>query len=402
MSRGSRWLVPLCLASLLWSFSFGLNAPLASLWMQASLGAEDAGRKDTLIGLNTSAYYLGIALAAGAVPCLMRRWGHRALLLGMIVSGVTAAAFPWGGGLLGWFVLRALNGVAGAASLIPLETYVNRNSTPRRRAQTFGYYAFCVALGMALGTLVGLQLYPLAPRVAFLLGGAAALLGGVVVMVWKPTFPADAEKGYGRAPLDFGRNFLGFGSAWSQGFLEGGMVALLPIYLLSTGLSEGAVSWLMSGLMVGVILAQVPLAWLADRLGRLAVLAGCNAVALGGIACLMVPAGTAWLALWLFAVGACSGAFYPLGLALLGERLPPAGLARANAWFLAINCAGSVTGPAVVGHVMDLFGRGAMFLAGGGAVGLVLAGWGATALLRRKTARRETAVPAVADRARAA
>jgi MFS family permease len=381
MSRGSRWLAPLCLASLLWAFSFGVNAPLASLWMQ------DAGCNDTLKGLNTSAYYLGIALAAGAVPWLMRRWGRRALLLGMIASGVTAAAFPWGGGLFGWFALRALNGIAGAVSLIPLETYVNRNAAPERRARMFGYYAFCVALGMALGTLAGLQLYPFAPRVAFLFGGAAALLGGVVILAWRPAFPADVEEGRGRTPLDFGRNFLSFGSAWSQGFLEGGMVALLPIYLLSTGLTEGAVSWLMSGLMVGVILAQVPLAWLADRLGRLAVLAGCNAVALGGIVCLMAPGGTPWLALWLFAVGACSGAFYPLGLALLGERLPPAGLARANAWFLAINCAGSVTGPAVAGHVMDRFGRGAMFLAGGAAVGLVLAAWGVLVLLRRKTTR---------------
>jgi MFS family permease len=396
MARGPRWIAPVCLASLLWAFSFGLNAPLASLWMQ------DGGCNDTLKGLNTSAYYLGIAVAAGAVPWLMRRFGHRALLAGMIASGVTAAAFPWGDGLFGWFALRACNGVAGAVSLIPLETFVNRNSAPQRRAQTFGYYAFCVALGMALGTLVGLQLYPLAPRVAFLLGGAAALLGGAVVLAWRPAFPADSEEGEGRTPLEFGRNILSFGSAWSQGFLEGGMVALLPIYLLSTGFSEGAVSWLMSGLMVGVILAQVPVAWLADRLGRLAVLAGCNTVALGGIACLMVPAGTAWLALWLFAVGACSGAFYPLGLALLGERLPAAGLARANAWFLAINCAGSVTGPAVAGHVMDRFGRGAMFLAGGGAVGLVLAGWGLVALARRGPSPGAAALPEAQARQRRA
>ncbi|HZY83751.1 MAG TPA: MFS transporter [Gemmataceae bacterium] len=391
MSRRPRWLVPLCLASLLWAFSFGVNAPLASLWMQG------AGCGDTLIGLNTGAYYLGIALAAGAVPWLMRRWGRRVLLLGMIASGVTAAAFPWGGGLFGWFMLRVLNGVAAAVSLIPLETYVNRNSAPERRAQAFGYYAFCVALGMALGTLAGLQTFPLAPRIAFLLGGAAALLGAVVVLTWRPAFPADAEEVRGPTPLEFGRNFLSFGSAWSQGFLEGGMVALLPIYLLSTGLSAGAVSWLMSGLMVGVILAQVPVAWLADRLGRLAVLAGCNAVALGGIACLLVPAGTAWLALWLFAVGACSGAFYPLGLALLGERLPPAGLARANAWFLAINCAGSLTGPVVAGAIMDLFGRGAMFLAGGGAVGLVLALWGLAALAGRARAGSGAALPDKAE-----
>lgn len=372
-----RWIVPLCLASLLWAFSFGVSAPLAALWMQ------DAGCSDTLIGLNTSTYYLGIALAAGLVPGLMRRWGPGCLVLGMTASALTAAAFPWGGGLPGWFAWRGLNGAAGALSLIPLETFVNHYSPPGRRGQTFGCYAFCIALGMALGTLGGLQAYAAVPRAAFVAGGCAALLGGAVVLAWRPRFPAAADEGPGRVPLAFARNFLSFGSAWSQGFLEGGMVGLLPIYLLSAGLSQAAVSWLMSGLMVGVILAQVPVGWLADRVGCTAALAGCNVVALAGIACLLHRAGVGWLLLWLFAVGACSGAFYPLGLARLGERVPPAGLARANAWFLAINCLGSLTGPAVTGAVMDRFGRGALFAAGGGAVGLVLAVWVALEARRR-------------------
>jgi MFS family permease len=372
-----RWIVPLCLASLLWAFSFGVNAPLAALWMQ------DAGCSDSLIGLNTSAYYLGIALAAGLVPGLMRRWGPGCLVFGMGASALTAAAFPWGGGLPGWFAWRGLNGAAAAMSLIPLETFVNHNSPPGRRGQTFGCYAFCIALGMGLGTLAGMQAYAAAPRAAFVAGGCAALLGAVVILAWRPRFPAAEDEGPGRAPLAFGRNFLSFGSAWSQGFLEGGMVGLLPIYLLSVGLSHTAVSWLMSGLMVGVIIAQVPVGWLADRVGCTAALVGCNVVALAGIVCLLHQAGVGWLLLCLFAVGACSGAFYPLGLARLGERVPPAGLARANAWFLGINCLGSLTGPAVTGAVMDRFGRGALFAAGGGAVALVLVAWVALEAGRR-------------------
>src|SRR5207249_9497035 len=125
--------------------------------------------------------------------------------------------------------------------------------------------------------------------------------------------------------------------------------------------SEAAASWLMSGLMIGIIVAQVPVAWLADRLGRTAVLVGCNVVALFGMTCLMFPTGTGWMALWLFAVGACSGAFYPLGLALLGERVPPGGMARANACYLAINCGGSMTGPVIAGAMMEWFGNRAMF-----------------------------------------
>jgi MFS family permease len=214
------------------------------------------------------------------------------------------------------------------------------------------------------------------------------LLGTVVVIAWRPELASAAEAKHAATPLEFRRNFLSYGSAWTQGFLEGGMVGLLLIYLLAAGLSEDDASSLMSGLMIGVIVAQVPVAWLADRLGRSLVLLVCNVVALIGIACLLVPGSGAWLAIWLLVVGASSGALYPLGLALLGERLPTTGLARANAWYLGINCLGSVTGPVVAGRCMDWFGRGALFVAGGGAVLVVLATWLVLQITKRP---RETA-----------
>ncbi len=373
-----RWMVPLCLVSVLWAFSFGVNAPLASLWM------DKYGCSKSLVGVNTGVYYLGIALAATLVPCAMRRWGWIALFAGVGASAVTAAAFPWGGGVTGWFALRGLNGMMAALSLIPLETYVNRRSPEDRRATNFGCYAFCIALGMAAGEVVALQMAPSRPRLAFLFAGASALVGAVVVALWKPVFPESTEDTAERTPIRLGRDFLAFGSGWVQGFLEGGMVALLSIYLLAVGLSNETASWLMGGLMIGIILAQVPVAWLADRLGRLLVLAGCNAVALVGIGCLLWTGGVAWLAFWLFVVGACSGAFYPLGLALLGERTPPAGISRAGAWFLAINCLGSLTGPVVAGAMMDWLGRNAMFVAGGGAIGVLFVGWAIAAVCCRE------------------
>jgi MFS family permease len=373
-----RWMAPLCVVSVLWAFSFGVNAPLASVWMQTK------GCSDTLIGLNTGVYYLGIAVAAIFVPWAMRRWGCAALFMGVSASAVTSAAFPWSGGVPDWFALRGLNGMAGALSLIPLETFVNRQSSEDRRATHFGYYAFCIALGMALGNVTALQMAPSQPRLAFLLGGASALAGAVVVALWRPIFPEAMEPINRRIPIRLGRDFLAFGSGWVQGFLEGGMVGLLSIYLLSVGLSHEAASWLMGGLMIGVILAQAPLAWLADRFGRVMVLAGCNGVALVGIGCLLWTAGVGWLAFWLFVVGACSGALYPLGLALIGERTPPEGMSRAGAWFLAVNCLGSLTGPVVTGAVMDWFGRGALFAAGGGAILAVFAGWAVSAVVCRE------------------
>src|SRR5262249_34478440 len=101
----------------------------------------------------------------------------------------------------------------------------------------------------------------------------------------------------------------------------------------------------------------------------------------GGLACIPAVRGPFAIAALLFAAGACSGAFYPLGLALLGERLPASDLARANAWYLAINCAGSLCGPVLAGTAMDWFGQEALFPAALIAVLLVVAAW---AVLRRR------------------
>jgi MFS family permease len=276
--------------------------------------------------------------------------------------------------LVGWFLLRLLNGLAGAMSLIPIETLVNRTAPRGQRSRNFGYYAFTMALGIALGTLVGTQIYPFAPRWAFVIGGCG-VLPGTAALAWLTWPELSAEPRHQRITLALGRNLLSFGSAWSQGFLEGSMMALLPVYLLAIGLSEAPAGWLMSGIIIGVIVFQVPVAWLADRFGRTAVLLSCHAVVMGVLALSYFGLSLSALAVCLFLAGACSSAFYPLGLAILGERVPGAGLAKANAWFLGINCLGSLVGPVAAGAAMDQFGKQALFAAALASVVLVLPSW---------------------------
>jgi MFS family permease len=320
-----RALALICATSAGWSFSFGLGAPLASLWLDA------AGCAKNVIGWNTGTYYAGMALAALGVPWVMQRFGKTCTVLGMLLSGLSVAAFPWGAGLAWWFGVRLLNGVAGAMSLIPLETYVNRDSPPEHRARNFAYYAVAVTLGWALGNWLGLHLYHTAPLLAFALGGAAAALSGVAVWAWLPRPRELPPAAASREPLPLGKNLLSFGSAWNQGFLEGGMVAFLSLYLLSLGLSNDQVGWLTSATMVGVLAFQIPVAWLADRFGRAVVLLGCYAAVVAALVALPLCTPSVWLVVWLLLVGACSGAFYPLGLALLGERVAETVLDRANA-----------------------------------------------------------------------
>ena len=362
LPNAPRTLALVSLASLGWAVSFGLLSALAPLWLRSH------GQSAGVIGLNTSLYYLGVAVTAPFVPWLMRRAGRNCVLVGMVGDALTTALFPYAGGALGWHLLRFVGGVCTALSLIPMETQVNHGAAPEHRGRDFGIYAFCVALGIALGPAIGLPLYPIGPRLAFLLGGAITFAAIVFAWMGMPLELIEEKKGEVCGPVAWWRHSLGFSTAWVQGFLEGGTFAFLALYLMSRGHSEPLAGVLMAALFAGVVAAQLPMGWLADRLGRHRVLLACHVLLLAGLALVPLSTRTLPLAALLFLVGAACGAMYPLGLALLGERLPREAIGEANAWYLAANCAGSLLGPLVVGLAVEGLGLSALFTVGAAAL----------------------------------
>jgi MFS family permease len=367
-NSAARWrtLLVLCLVSAGWAFSFGVGATLSPLWL------GDAGLSAKVRGLNTSIYYLGIALASLFVPRLMARADRSCMVAGIVVDAAVTALFPWTESPTVWHLLRLAGGIASAMALIPMETRVNCNAPSEYRARDFGFYAFSVALGVGLGTVVGLELYAEAPRLGFALGGAVTLAAAVLAQAGLPAAGGAVEGDGSGEPLVLERHLLSLGSAWVQGFLEGATVTFLPLYLIGLGHGKDGAGDLMGSLFLGVILIQVPVAWLADHLGRMRVLVLCHLVLLIGLVCLPWCVRMPSLAGWLFAVGGTCSALYPLGLALLGERAGAGALARGNSWYQASNSAGSLCGPFLVGLAIDGFGQRAQFAAGAAAVVAVL------------------------------
>src|SRR5262249_17865683 len=263
----------------------------------------------------------------------------------------------------------------------------NHSAAPEHRSRNFGLYAVSMALGIAAGTGLGLQYYTDAPHLVFAIAGVPAVVAAGLIGVCPGAFAPPPQETGRCLELAVRRNVLSFGSAWSQGFLEGGMVGHLAVYLLFLGMSEGATSWVVSGIMIGIIVFQVPVAGLADRFGRTGALIACYAATAVALAVMPFCGPSAWLVAALLVAGACSTAFYPLGVTLLGERLPPSALARGNARFLMFNCLGSVVGPAGAGAAMDVFGKPALFVSAEGAILLVLATWGVQRYADRRSAR---------------
>lgn len=361
-----RNLLLICLATAAWSFGFGAGSQLVSQWM------HDREASSELIGWGHSCYYLGLAVASLGVPWLTRRLGPRAAALGMIACGPTLVLFPWMGGAAGWFALRLLNGAASALSLVPLEALVSRDAMPSRKARDFAFYGVALTLGGAVGMWAGLSLYEQNAMLAFLLASAAPMAGGLAIGRWLEPGPSTPAEVAPPIALQWRRHVLSFGTAWSQGFLEGGMLAFLALYLVSRGLTADVAGDLMGLMTVGVVLFQVPVSWLADRHGRAPVLLGCYAAVIAGLALAPVCPGTVALAVCLFVFGACAGAMYPLGLALLGDGHSEASLARTYSWYLAMECVGSLMGPPAMGIAIDVWGGWAMFVVGLAATVLVL------------------------------
>lgn len=387
-----------CVIAALWSFSFGLGTQATSHWLKIE------GASDTLVGLVHAAYYLGVAATSLLVPMLTRRFGLRTVSMGLFVSSVSLAAFPLADGGAGWLALRFVSGAGCATCLVPMETFISRHSPADRRTEYFGYYAVALTVAGAAGIAIGLEgfnpdgvliqvlgsaenAFFVGAVFPFLAGGIAEAL--LVRDAWDDA-PAAA------VPVAWRKHVLSFGTAWGQGFLEGGMLAFLSLYLVSRGLSTSTAGVLMGLAMIGVIAFQVPVAWVADRCGRQPTLLACYAVALAGLLAVPWCESAVWLGVWLFLFGACSGAMYPLGLSLLDDSVPASSLARAYAWYMTMECIGSQMGAAAMGRARDLWGPTSMFFVAAAGLAAVLAVWGATgraAISKRSAAekRREAA-----------
>lgn len=372
MPISSPRLALVCLAIAGWGFGFGVGTQVVSLW------AKQRGASDSLIGWLHAIYYLGVALTAIVVPLLARRWGLRTVLAGMAISVLTLVLFPWSRGEVDWFVLRGVSGAGCALSVIPLETLLSQSSPPEKRTRVFGWYGFAITLGGALGMGAGPMLHPehvSADPTAMLIASMGPILGFVLLAFGLDSkTPLSEEESVVALPIR--PNILPFGTAWGQGFLEGGLIAFLTLYLTKhVKLSQDFAGAVLGTTVVGIVAFQVPASILGDRYGPLRVLLVCYVVAIAGL--LASP----WiLDVWmlmavLLVFGAFTGAMYPLGLSLLGRNTPASGQSKAYAMYLALECVGSVVGAAVTGHARDRWGETALFHTGTIALSLVLLIW---------------------------
>ncbi len=331
--------------------SFGALVPLMSLIL------EERGVDTALIGLNSSMFPLAVLLVTPFLPRLVARLGAiTSILWGLVITVVAILLLPVLPQLSAWFVLRFLIGAGMALHWMVSETWMNLIASERRRATIMGAYATVLAGGFALGPIL-LQVTGTEGWLPFV-AAAVATASSVLPLLL----------GLGLAPLlsvQKGRSILrmirlvpiGMAAALAGGLTDTGIIVLLPVYGLRIGFEEATAILLVTVFIAGNVALQIPIGILADRISRQRILLVCAGIGVAGAVLLPFVLQQPVL-LWslLFLWGGTVFAFYTVGLSLVGQSVPAAQFAAANAAFIVFYESGSITGPAVGGAAMDLVG----------------------------------------------
>lgn len=355
-------------AVMVFGLTYGLTAPLVSLRLSA------AGYSEGLIGLNAAMHAVGVFAVAPLLPWLCRRLPPQALMLfALFAICLTLCLFPLLP-LASWFALRLLLGAFSEVILVVTETWLNHTSVESARAKTMAWYMASLSLGFALGPFLLLAGSGMGP---FFYGALLALAAALILLSRRAqSAPLAQEKGdafwryLALAPLAMAATLL-------NAALEAAGMNLLVLYAVNLGWSEKMATALLSVLMLGAIVLQLPVGWLADRVdrGRLVTLFA----ALSTLGALIWP----WAlrfppAAWglMFCWGGVFVGIYTLVITQVGERFSGTALTGVYAAMSVMWGAGALLGPSLAGFAMSLSTNGLPWLAAAlcGAF-TVYAGW---------------------------
>jgi MFS family permease len=347
-----RRLLPVYLACLGYGVQAGAAMPLVPLAL------ERRGIDNVTIGLVEAMWGIGMIVTAHRIPVIAARLGAVKLVCAALAaSAALTVAFAYTEDLALWFVLSFLSGMVGGVPWVVSEIWINLVVDEPRRGRATAIYAAMMAAGLAIGPMA-LQVVGVYGPQPFLACAAMALLVVLPLLTsWNsaPPIEPSEEGGFRRVFLMVPALLIG---ALASGLGEQAAFSFLPIYGLAAGVpAETGVIWL-SAFVIGNIVLQWPIGWLADRLDRRLVLAGCalaSAVLASSLA-LLDPHGSGILVL-LLVWGGVSFGIYSVGLALLGQRFRSDDIARANAALTSVYTFGGMVGPPIAGGALELAGR---------------------------------------------
>lgn len=335
-------------AASIFGLTYGLSAPLIAVEL------AERGAGEFLIGLNAAMHALGVLAIAPILPRLAVRFGTRRLIFAALaLSALALVAFPFAPGIALWFPLRFLLGVAAEILFVLTETWTNDLSDDRVRGRMMAAYTASLSLGFAGGpailSLIGTN------AGAYWTGAAIAALAMLPLASRRIVAPARMHAASSQ-PLHYLRLApIAIGTTLLNAAVETAGLSFIALYASGMGWSEEQALRLVSTLMIGAIVLQLPIGWLADRMDRRRLTATLAVVSAAGALVWPWMLGNTALAFALvFVWGGVFVGIYTVMLSLVGSRFSGADLVGIYAVMGLAWGAGALVGPAFAGLAMQM------------------------------------------------
>ena len=344
-----RNLLGACAAITIFGFALGELYPLLALVL------EQRGYSEEIIGINAAMSPLGILASAPAIPYLSRRFGAQKVAIAAAAVAATSLLFyRVFDNLPAWFALRFVHGMTVSILFVLSESWVVRFSGRANRGTIVAIYATVLAASFGAGPAV-VGFTGIDGWLPFVIGAVILYTGIIPLMLVRDDNTSQAGpasslwKFLPKAPV-----LLGAVAAFAM--FDASTMSLFPVYGLRTGLDQSTAAFALTAMIMGNVVLQVPIGWLADRTSKRAMLAAC-AVVVGGL-CLTLPfiMGGAMMWLVLPLTGAAAYGMYTVALADLGDRFSGNELIAGTSSFATMWGIGAMTGALISGWAMNVAG----------------------------------------------
>jgi MFS family permease len=312
--------------------------------------AEALGWTANAIGLTGSTYFLGFVVGCLTIPSVVSRVAHIRTFMTM---GAVATLALLGAGLFdslaAWLLLRFATGVALSGLYMTIESWLSEAAPPDRRSTVLAIYTLISLLAMASGQ--GFLAFGAPEDLELVIVGAMLLcLATVPIGLTRMTVPRPLPLTRFSLRTLLKASRVAVVCAFFGGLVTGALWSVGPLVGRSFGLEAGSVGALMSTVLLGGALAQLPVGRLSDRTDRRFVIAGL--LAAGALTALLgwflAASGDTALFVVMFLIGVVS--------------LPTVSMIEIASGILITNSLGSILGPVVVSALIAVFGGKGFFL----------------------------------------
>jgi MFS family permease len=348
--------------------ALGVSMPLVSLRL------ESWGYGSFAIGVMAAMPAIGVLLGAKISSHLAARFGTANLMRLCLWAGALSI------GLLAllpsypvWLVLRLMIGVILTIVFILGESWINQLVVEHWRGRLVALYGSSYALSQLSGPLL-LGALGTEHDYGFWVGVGLLTVSPLLLMGRSGAPSSEASSVTFSDLWGFARELPAI--AWAVSLFaafEAMILTLLPVYCLQQGFTAEIALAMVSTVVVGDALLQLPIGALADYLSRRTLFTGCAVILM--LSSLAIPGFIDTLLIWPLWVlfGASAGGLFTLSLILIGERYRDDALVRANAHIAQLWGVGCLIGPLLAGAGSQwISGHALPLLMAAGAFGLVI------------------------------